>query len=71
MNGTSIPIKYSVLDGSLVGILSDPSSKSLNLAVNPQSNGAALEVNVPRHVIDSKNAAGQDAPFIVKVDVTE
>ena len=33
-----------------------------------QANGAALEVNVPRHVIDSKNAAGQDAPFIVKVD---
>ena len=46
-NGTSIPIKYSVLDGSLVGILSDPSRKSLDLAVNPQSNGAALEVNVP------------------------
>ena len=70
MNGTNltIPIQYSVLDGSLVGILSDPSRKSMNLAVNPQANGAALEVNVPRHVIDSKNAAGQDAPFIVKVD---
>ena len=67
-NGTTVPIQYSVLDGSLVGILSDPSRKSLNLAVNPQTNGAALEVNVPRHVIDSKNAAGQDAPFIVKVD---
>ena len=46
-NGTSIPIKYSVLDGSLVGILSDPSRKSLDLAVNPQSNGGALEVNLP------------------------
>jgi hypothetical protein len=67
-NGTTVPIQYSVLDGSLVGILSDPSRKSLDLAVNPQANGAALEVNVPRHVIDSKNAAGQDAPFIVKVD---
>ena len=67
-NGKSVPIQYSVLDGSLVGILSDPSRKSLDLAVNPQANGAALEVNVPRHVIDSKNSAGQDAPFIVKVD---
>ena len=67
-NGTSIPIQYSVLDGSLVGILSDPSRKSLDLAVDPQANGGALEVNVPRHVIDSKNSAGQDAPFIVKVD---
>ena len=69
-DGTSIPIKYSVLDGSLVGILSDPSRKSLDLAVNPQSNGGALEVNLPRHIIDSKNGAGQDAPFIVKIDGT-
>jgi len=68
VNGKTIPIDYSVLDGSLVGILSDPARKSLDLAVNPQANGAALEVNVPRHVIDSKNAAGKDAPFIVKVD---
>jgi hypothetical protein len=48
--------------------LSDPSRKSLALAVDPNSNGGALEVNLPRHVIDSKNAAGQDAPFIVKID---
>jgi hypothetical protein len=68
VNGKTVPIDYSVLDGSLVGILSDPSRKSLDLAVNPQANGAALEVNVPRHVIDSKNAEGKDAPFIVKVD---
>jgi hypothetical protein len=68
VNGKTVPIDYSVLDGSLVGILSDPSRKSLDLAVNPQANGAALEVNVPRHLIDSKNAAGKDAPFIVKVD---
>ena len=68
VNGKTVPIDYSVLDGSLVGILSDPSRKSLDLAVNPHANGAALEVNVPRHVIDSKNAEGKDAPFIVKVD---
>ena len=41
-NGTSIPIQYSVLDGSLVGILSDPSTKSLDLAVNPQANGGSI-----------------------------
>jgi hypothetical protein len=40
----------------------------MDLAVNPQANGGALEVNVPRHVIDSKNAAGKDTPFIVKID---
>ena len=42
VNGKSVPIKYSVLDGSLVGILSDPSRKSLDLAVNPKSNGASI-----------------------------
>lgn len=67
-NGKTVPIKYSILDGSLVGILSDPSRKSLDLAVNPQSNGGALEVNLPRHIVDSKNAAGQDEPYIVKID---
>jgi hypothetical protein len=58
MNGKSISIKYSILDGSLVEILSDPSRKSLDLAVNPKSIGGALEVNLPRDLIDSKNAAG-------------
>ena len=48
--------------------VSDPFRKSLDLAVNPKSNGGALEVNLPRHLIDSKNAAGQDTPFIVKID---
>ena len=70
VNGKSVPIQYSVLDGSLVGILSDPSRKSIEISINPQANGGALEVNVPRHVIDSKNATGQDAPFIVKIDGT-
>ena len=70
MNGKTVPIKYSILDGSLVGMLADPSRKSLDLAVNPGENGGALEVGLPRHAVDSKNAAGQDTPFIVKIDGT-
>jgi hypothetical protein len=70
MNGNTIPINYSILDGSLVGILSDMPRKSLDLAVDPQANGGALEVNLPRDLIDSKNAAGQDTDFIVKIDGT-
>ncbi len=70
MKGNTVPIKYSILDGSLVGMLGDPSRKSVDLAVNPGANGGALEVGLPRHAIDSKNAAGQDTPFIVKIDGT-
>jgi hypothetical protein len=68
IKGNTIPVKYSILDAALVGILSDPTRNSLDLAVNPGGNGGALEVNLPRHVIDAKNAAGQDTPFIVKID---
>ena len=42
MKGKTVPIQYSVLDGSLVGVLSDPSRKSLDLAVNPQANGGSI-----------------------------
>lgn len=67
-NGTSIPIKYTVLQGTLVGILSDSSRHSLDLAVDPGPNGGAIAVNLPRHVIDSKASAGQDQPFTVVMD---
>jgi hypothetical protein len=67
-NGTSIPIKYTILQGSLVGMLSDPTRHSVDLAVNPGPNGGAIAVNMPRHVVDSKTSAGQDQPFAVVMD---
>ena len=68
VKGNTVPINYNVLQGSVVGILADPSRHSLDVAVNPSPNGGALEINLPRHVIDSKNAAGNDMPFVVKMD---
>ena len=68
MNGTSIPIQYSVLDGSLVEYRQILLERASISPLIPSLMERALEVNVPRHVIDSKNSAGQDAPFIVKVD---
>lgn len=67
-NGTSIPIKYTILQGSLVGMLSDPTRHSVDLAVNPGPNGGAVAVNLPRHVIDSKTSTGQDQSFAVVMD---
>lgn len=69
-NGTSIPIKYTILQGTLVGMLDDPTRHSLDVAVNPGPNGGALAVNLPRHVIDSKTSGGQDLPFAVVMDGT-
>jgi hypothetical protein len=68
VKGNTVPINYNVLQGSVVGILADPSRHSLDVAVNPSPNGGALEINLPRHIIDSKNAAGNDMPFVVKMD---
>ena len=68
MKGSTVPISYNILQGSLVGILADPSRHSLDIAINPSPNGGALEILLPRNVIDSKNPAGSDMPFVVKMD---
>ena len=68
VKGNTVPINYNVLQGSVVGILADPSRHSLDVAVNPSPNGGALEIDLPRHIIDSKNAAGNDMPFVVRMD---
>jgi hypothetical protein len=66
--GNTLPINYNILGGSLVGILADTSRHSLDLAFNPGSDGGAVEVELPRNVVDSKSNTGTDMPFIVKID---
>jgi hypothetical protein len=68
MKGSTVPISYNILQGSLVGILADPARHSMDVAVNPGPQGGALEIQLPRHVIDSKNPTGNDMPFVVKMD---
>jgi hypothetical protein len=68
VKGNTVPINYNVLQGSVVGILADPSRHSLDVAVNPSPNGGALEIELPRHTIDSKDSAGNDMPYVVKID---
>ena len=68
LKGNTVPINYNLIGGALVGILADPARHSLDLAINPAPNGGAIEVELPRHIIDSKNAAGNDMPFVVKMD---
>jgi hypothetical protein len=68
VKGNTVPINYNILQGQLVGILADPIRHSLDVAVNPGPQGGALEIELPRHTIDSKNSAGNDMPYVVKID---
>ncbi len=68
MKGSNVPINYNIFQGSLVGILADPPRHSLDVAVNPGPQGGALEIELPRHTIDSKTSAGNDMPYVVKMD---
>jgi hypothetical protein len=68
VKGSTVPINYNILQGQLVGILADPTKHSLDVAVNPGPQGGALEIELPRHTIDSKDSSGKDMPYVVKMD---
>jgi len=70
VNGNPVPISYNIIGGALVGMLADPTRHSVDIAVNPGPSGGAVEIQLPRHTIDSKTAAGSDNPFVVKMDGT-
>jgi hypothetical protein len=55
--GKTVPINYNILQDSLVGILADPARHSLDVVVNPGPSGGALEIQIPRYLIDSKTPA--------------
>src|SRR5215212_4983981 len=66
--GKTVPVNYNILQGSLVGILADPVRHALDVAVNPGPQGGALEIQVPRYLVDSKTATNSDKPFVVLMD---
>jgi hypothetical protein len=68
VKGKTVPINYNILQGSLVGILADPARHSLDVAVNPGPQGGALEIQLPRYIIDSKTSANTDKPLVVLMD---
>jgi hypothetical protein len=67
-NGDTVPLSYNIMGGRLVGILADPSRNSLNLAVDPSADGGAMEINLPRNVIDSKFSDNKDRSYTVIID---
>lgn len=66
--GDDIPISYNIIGGSVVGMLGDPERHSTYTVINPTSDGGALEIGLPRNVLDSKDSAGNDSDFLVLID---
>jgi hypothetical protein len=66
--GNNVPISYNIIQGTVVGILGDPERHALYAVINPGSNGGALEIDLPRNVLDSRDSAGSDSDFVVSID---
>jgi hypothetical protein len=72
-NGKSIPIKYVINTGKLLGVVLDKSRATLNVLLSSASAGADnnngnLTIQIPRDVVDNKKEGNADAPFRVHVD---
>jgi hypothetical protein len=78
-NGKSIPIKYIINTGKLLGLVLDKSRATLNAIISPVStsstssagavdNNGNLTIQIPRDVVDNKKEGNADAPFRVHID---
>jgi hypothetical protein len=67
--GTTVPISYNIIGGTVVGMLGDPQRHALYAVIEPGNDGGALEINLPRNALDAKSdATGTDISYIVKID---
>ena len=69
-NGKSIPIKYVINTGKLLGVVLDKSRATLDVILSSASanDNGNLTIQIPRDVIDNKKEGNADAPFRVHVD---
>ena len=69
-NGKSIPIKYIINTGKVLGVVLDKSRATLDviLSSTSSSDNGNLTIQIPRDVVDNKKEGNADAPFRVHVD---
>ncbi|HYZ51421.1 MAG TPA: hypothetical protein VE593_11075 [Nitrososphaeraceae archaeon] len=68
-NGKSIPIKYVLNTGKLLGVVLDKSRATLDVILSSTSaDNGNLTIQIPRDVVDNKKEGNADAPFRVHVD---
>ena len=68
VNGKSVPIKYSVTTGKLLGIVADKDKTTLLGIISSPVDKGTLRIELPRNVLDAKGQANNDAKFTVHVD---
>src|ERR671932_1992391 len=67
-NGKSIPIKYVINTGKLLGVVLDKSRATLNVLLSTASaDNGNLTIQIPRDIVDNKKEGNADAPFRVHV----
>ena len=68
-NGKSIPIKYIINTGKVLGVVLDKSRATLDVILSSTSaDNGNLTIQIPRDVVDNKKEGNADAPFRVHVD---
>jgi hypothetical protein len=68
-NGKSIPIKYMINTGKVLGVVLDKSRSTLDLILSStSSDNGNLTIQIPRGVVDNKKEGNADAPFRVHID---
>jgi hypothetical protein len=68
-NGKSIPIKYIINTGKVLGVALDKSRATLDVLLSStSSDNGNLTIQIPRDVVDNKKEGNADSPFRVHVD---
>lgn len=68
--GQAYPIEYMITGGSVENMTIHSENQTLGVTINSESNGT-LTLRLPREVIDSKTAEGEDADFAAFIDNAE
>ena len=68
-NGKSVPMKYVINTGKLLGVVLDKSRATLTAIVSsPSADNGNLTIQIPRDVLDNKKEGNADEKFTVHVD---
>jgi hypothetical protein len=66
--GNTVPISYNIVGGTAFAGVGDPARHAMYVLVDPGIDGGALEIGLPRSVLDSKASDGTDSRFVVSID---
>lgn len=71
VGGQNFQIKYSIREGQVVAIVPAPPTTSVDVIIAPTQYAkqyGVFTIQIPRHLLDSKNPNGTDKPFRVTLD---